>query len=270
MTVHCEATLHYFDADAQALVPRTEPILDARAQPSDGWEASGFERIDHRSEVRDWKRVEGDPTHDAEIEALARRFLDCDAVLFYPPLLRSPERARTTADLAPVQLVHSDYTEGYRAMLEDDAHPYRAILAPSLERAGLTGEDIRRAKRIVTLQFWRNVGPIEMSHPLALCDARSVPRNALTPIPVPSYAGVRTEFESFAVAPPADGQRYRWCTFPRLRADELLVFRAYDSARAEHGEPFWTPHTAFADPTVPEGAPLRESVESRAICLSFG
>ena len=49
-----------------------------------------------------------------------------------------------------------------------------------------------------------------------------------------------------------------------------VAFRAYDSDRVAKGEPFWTPHSAFVDPTVPADAPARESLEMRAICLFLG
>ena len=52
-----------------------------------------------------------------------------------------------------------------------------------------------------------------------------------------------------------------------MTVDEVVLFRAYDSDRAQQGLPFWTPHTAFADPTAGDDAPARQSVELRAICM---
>ena len=53
---------------------------------------------------------------------------------------------------------------------------------------------------------------------------------------------------------------------PGDMATELVALRAYDSDRVTSGERFWTPHTAFADPTVFPSAPARVSVQMRAIC----
>jgi len=39
--------------------------------------------------------------------------------------------------------------------------------------------------------------------------------------------------------------------------------------RASSGEPFWTLHCAFRDPTRPDNAPGRESIETRGICLFY-
>ena len=54
-----------------------------------------------------------------------------------------------------------------------------------------------------------------------------------------------------------------------MTSQEVVIFRAYDSDRVAAGGPFWTPHTAFLDPTVGPDAPPRISVEMRAICLFF-
>src|SRR5579871_716383 len=58
---------------------------------------------------------------------------------------------------------------------------------------------------------------------------------------------------------------HRWYWFPRMRPDEALVFKVYDSLR--DGRARWTAHTAFADPTSPPGAPPRESIEIRTLAF---
>ena len=84
---------------------------------------------------------------------------------------------------------------------------------------------------------------------------------------VETYGGVDTRFESFLVMAPAEKPcPHKWYVFPRMQRDEAVVFRAFDSELAAAGRPFWTPHTAFLDPTVSE-APPRESLEMRPICF---
>ena len=249
---------------------REVEILDGRSLDGLSWEENGFELIRHPSNVEDWSAIDDGWSHYDEIGELARSLTGCDAILYYPALIRNEASALRSADLAPIQFVHSDYTEAYREMIEDAHHPYRAILAPFMDRAGVSGDDIVRARRILTLQFWRNVGPARMSHPLAFCDARSVGREELHPVLVAEYGGVPTGFYSFGVAAPAAPTAHRWVTFPEMEPDELVVFRAYDSDRVAAGEPFWTPHSAFDDPVVGPDAPPRESVEMRAICLFDG
>ena len=264
---YCRATLQYVTATSQEA--REVEILDGRSLERLSWETNGFELIRHASRVEDWSAVADGPLHYDEIGALARELTGCDAVLYYPALVRNEANARRSADLAPIQFVHSDYTEAYREMIEDADHPYRAILAPFMASGGVTGDDIRGARRILTLQFWRNTGPARMRHPLAFCDARSVRREELHPLLVAEYGGVPTQFHSFGVSGAA-ADAHRWVTFPEMAPDELAVFRAYDSDRVARGEPFWTPHSAFEDPVAGPEAPVRESVEMRAICLFAG
>ena len=82
------------------------------------------------------------------------------------------------------------------------------------------------------------------------------------------YGGVKTEFDSFVSQPPENGV-HAWYTYPEMSVDEVVVFRAFDSERVASGEPFWTLHTAFRDPTRPDDAPGRESIETRGVCLFF-
>ena len=58
---------------------------------------------------------------------------------------------------------------------------------------------------------------------------------------------------------------HRWYYFPRMRRDEALVFKVYDSAT--DGRSRFSAHTSFEDPTSPAGAPTRESIEIRAFAF---
>ena len=48
-----------------------------------------------------------------------------------------------------------------------------------------------------------------------------------------------------------------------MQTDEAYVFVNYDSRR--DGRPRFTPHAAIVDSSVPADAPIRESVETRAL-----
>ncbi|MEM9656271.1 MAG: CmcJ/NvfI family oxidoreductase [Actinomycetota bacterium] len=265
MSIYCEASINHVDGLSIASVPTA--IQDGRHEVL-SWMEQGFELRPMPSAVTRWD----DPTdivatHHPEIVDVVTAEVGCDAVLFYPAIVRDPTAAARSGDLAPIEAAHSDYTEDYRSMLVTADHPYLDILAPSMAAAGVTPADLAAAKRILTLQFWRNIGPPRPDRPLAFCDATTVARDELTPHLVESYGGVQTSFHSFLLNPPSDGRGRRWFTFPAMEPDEVVLFRAFDSERAEAGEPFWTPHTAFVDPVAGPGAPPRESVEIRAICL---
>ena len=241
----------------------TEPAFDAE----------GFELCDFPSWVTDWTDpVEVKRVHQPEVAAWVTERFGCDAVLFYPGIVRSPDAAEQSSDLGPIEVAHSDYSERYSPMLATPDHPYLDILAESMEAAGVTRGALAAADRVLTVQFWRNIGAARPDRPLALCDGRTVDRSEFVEYEVATYGGRPAGFESLLLMA-ADGaaghDRRRWATFPEMSPDEVIVFRAYDSDCAAAGEPFWTPHAAFVDPTADADAPKRMSFEIRAICL-FG
>ena len=59
--------------------------------------------------------------------------------------------------------------------------------------------------------------------------------------------------------------RHRWFYFPRMRRDEAIVFKVYDSLN--DGRARFTPHTSFDDPTSPADAPPRQSIEVRTFAF---
>lgn len=265
MSVYCEAPINHVDGESLVPVPTT--IGDGRAEVLT-WAEQGFELRSMPSAVDRWHDPDEIATrHHPEIVDLVTAEVGCGAVLFYPAIVRGPAAAARHSELGPIEAAHSDYTEDYRPMLATADHPYLAILAPSMHAAGVTPGDLATADRVLTLQFWRNIGPARPDRPLALCDATTVARDELTPHLVESYGGVPTHFHSFLLDPPPEDGMRRWLTFPAMEPHEVVMFRAFDSDRVERGEPFWTPHTAFLDPVAGPDAPPRESVEIRAICL---
>lgn len=266
--LYCETSLNYGDGDWARSAPVT--VRNARTTPGLEFEQCGFTRLDHVSAVADWRDAAHlADVHMAEARELAKAFLGCDHALAYPPIVRSPASAREVADYAPIEFVHSDFTDDYRDMIEDPGRAYGAFIAPALETIGVRQDEIAAAERVVMLQFWRNVGARRPDYPLALCDAASVPRSDLFSILVPEYGGQRLEFQTFGVHCPDDPDRHRWYTYPELSAEEVVAFRTYDSRCVAEGRPFWTPHSAFRDPHAGADPAPRESVEMRVLCL-FG
>lgn len=271
--VYCEAPFFYAPPGefgrGGARHDIVHPVLDGRTLDDLSWEANGFELMRHESSVRDWTDVRHlAEVHGPEVEALAIDRLGCDVAMAYPPIVRSPNEAATIEDYAPILFVHSDFSTDYGPMTWEPHRPYRAFIEPILAAKGLDQTDLRDASRLAMIQFWRNIGPVEADHPLALCDPRSIDPGRVVHTVIESYGGRRLEFELSAFLPPAEHERDRWVTFPRLRLDEVLAFRTYDSAEIDAGRPYWTPHSAFRDPSVPGGrAHLRESVEMRALCV---
>jgi hypothetical protein len=268
--VFCRATLNFASRRQDLMGQSVEvDIHDGRTADLPRWQDCGFELVAHPSAVSSWDDDdELIDVHHREMEELARAMTGCDVALVSSHIKRSPEHARQHEDLAPISFVHSDFAIGYdRLVRQSYVRPDRDGATRALERNGTTADDVARASRLVILQFWRNLGPAKMDLPLAFCDARTVTPADSRPIPVSDYAGTGIDFEALAVLGPVEPDQYRWYVFPEMQPDETVAFRTYDSDLVARGETWFTPHSAFRDPTVEIGRPARSSLELRAICL---
>lgn len=268
--VFCRATLNFASRGEGLLGESVEvDILDGRRAELPGWNECGFELRSDSSAVTDWSdddRIAA--VHHAEVEALAKELTGCDVALVSNHIKRGPEHAREHEDLAPISFVHSDFARSYERLVRRSyARPERVGSQQALARNGITSDDVVAASRLVILQFWRNLGPAKMDHPLAWCDARTVTPDDTRPIPVSDYAGSGIDFDALAVLAPERPDQYRWYAFPELQTHEAVAFRTFDTDLVAAGETWFTPHSAFRDPDVEVGKPARSSIELRAICL---
>jgi hypothetical protein len=213
-------------------------------------DGNGFVFVEHETRVADFfDPGELKSVYYPEVEQLIKAASGASRVVVFDHTLRSGDGGEREARLIrePVLSAHNDYTEW------SGPQRVRDLLPDEAERL--------LARRFAIIQVWRAIDrPIE-SNPLAIADARSV------------------AFEDFLVAerryPGRIGQtyrlthspRHRWHYFPRMRRDEALVFKVYDSET--DGRARFTAHTSFDDPATPPGAPPRRSIEARALAF-FG
>jgi len=269
--VLCRAQLNYFPSgQANAPASLTMPIQDGRAASLPGWEECGFELRAHPTALSDW----GDDdsirdVHYPEVVALAEQLSGCDRGILSNHIKRNPQQAKQHQDLGPITLVHSDFADSYGDAMRNRLRNPMADEAAALEAAGVAPEAAASARRLLILQFWRNIGPAKMDMPLAFCDARTVPRSQIRPFPVTNYAGAGFNFDALGFAAPPDPADHHWYAFDAMHVDEVVAFRTFDTDRVADGRPYWTPHSAFRDPTVPLGQPARSSIELRVTCLFF-
>jgi hypothetical protein len=185
-----------------------------------------------------------------EAEGLVQAVTGAARVIVFDHNVRNARKAADGQDGAkePVRRVHNDFTAGS---------------GPSRARAVLTalGEDPTEAlkSRFALINLWRPIsGPVQES-PIALCDASSIaPEDFVASDLV--YRDRVGEIYSITFNP-----RHRWFYFPQMTSDEALLIKCFDSA--EDGRGRFTAHTAFEDPTSPESAPSRESIEVRTLVL---
>lgn len=237
---------------ANSYWPRDEHVVTirsmrgARREPF-ALERNGFVLLQSPTTVTDFS----DPDQIAqvyapEVEALMKRLTGAESVLVFGDMVRT-NRAGTQDGRLPAYGAHVDYGE-------------RTIRWFAETHLG-EEEAARRLKgRFMLANLWRPIRTVEKT-PLALCDASTVRAEDLNDSEVkgglndpgrPSLWGYNISHS------PA----HRWWYAPRMRPDEVLVFKLYDSDRSRVQ---WTGHTAFDDPTSRADAPPRESIEIRTI-----
>jgi hypothetical protein len=212
------------------------------------FEREGFRFVDHNTKVGNFAdEDEIRRVYYPEVEALIKRVSGAKRVVVFDHTLRtaSAEQRETRKIRDIVSRVHNDYTEW--------SGPQRVRDVMGEEAEALL------SRRFAIIQVWRPINhPVE-SHPLAICDAQSVSPESLV-VNERHYQNRVGQTYAITYDP---GQRWYW--FPRMRPDEALVFKVYESTR--DGRARWTAHTAFADPTAPPHARPRESIEIRTLAF---
>lgn len=184
----------------------------------------------------------------AEAAELVARVTGASRVEVFDHTLRrrAPQVPDRTPGLArqPVMRVHNDYTEG--------SGPQRV--------RDLTGDEAEALlkRRFAFINVWRPLAGPVLDTPLAVCDARSVdPADWVGCDMV--YQDRRGEIYVNTFNP-----AHRWLYFPKMTADEVILIKCYDT---RHDVARFAPHTAFTDPTTPEDALPRESIEIRTVAF---
>ena len=223
-------------------------IHDGRAAAGLSLEANGFVLVPHPSAVRNFFDVdELKRVYYPEIEALVRGIAGAKRVVVFDHTLRSGDEDEREAKLVrePVLSAHNDYTEwsGPQRVRELMGEEAEALLAA----------------RFAIVQAWRPISSPLQSNPLAMADARSV---AAADLLVAERRYPHRVGQTYRLK---YSDRHRWYYFPRMRRDEAIVFKVYDSEK--DGRARFTPHTSFDDPSTPAGAPPRQSIEARALAF---
>ncbi|KAJ8487456.1 hypothetical protein ONZ45_g14327 [Pleurotus djamor] len=116
-------------------------------------------------------------------------------------------------------------------------------------------------KRFQIINLWRPISHIALDWPLALCDFRSVDvKKDLVPV---ALVYPDREGETFGVQ---YSPEHKWKYLRGMEPDELVLIKCFDSIQ-DGSVAILTPHTGFKDPSTPPSAPLRESIELRALAF---
>ncbi|KAJ7449313.1 hypothetical protein FB451DRAFT_1053495 [Mycena latifolia] len=196
-------------------------------------------------------------TNDAEIEKeyypesidLIKRLTGASRVVLFDHTVRRrrPSEIDDSPDKRqPVAQTHVDQTNSSAV-----ARVHRHLPAEEVP------ELLKHRFQIINL--WRPISHPAVDWPLALCDFRSVdPANDVLPV---ALVYPDREGETFGVK---YNPNQKWTYFLGVAPEELILIKCYDSLQ-DGSVALYTPHTGFKDPATPEGTPLRESIELRAL-----
>ena len=182
----------------------------------------------------------------------------------------------------PAGIVHADYTSvsGPRRLgdlakqpkLNDVLRPKllsqnkSSLLDPTTVQEALDGK-----RRYAFINVWRSIdqeNPVKDNH-LACIDAQSVDEKQLRVFRI-HYADRVGENYFACPASPSNDKQHSWYYYPEMTMEEALLIKQWDSSGdfadgSEHST--FAIHSAFLDPTAPENAPPRKSIEVRCIVI---
>jgi hypothetical protein len=229
--------------------PHALRIYDVRPiSDSVSLDREGFALVRQHSAVKDfYDEDEVKSVYYPEAERILKAVTGADRVLVFDHTVR--RRIDGAADLRdgsprqPVARVHVDHTARSGPQRVRDLIPEEA--------------DELLKGRVQIVNLWRPIrGPLKDS-PLAVCDAATVKFDDLvgSDLVYPHRVG-----ETYSVKySPA----HRWFYVPDMTPDEVLLLKCFDSKADEAAR--FAPHSAFADPTTPNDASPRESIELRTL-----
>ncbi|THU76433.1 hypothetical protein K435DRAFT_879230 [Dendrothele bispora CBS 962.96] len=114
--------------------------------------------------------------------------------------------------------------------------------------------------RFQIINLWRPISHPAYDWPLTLCDYRSLDVKKDLVLVALIYAD-STEGETLGVK---YNPEHKWKYLKGMTPDEGVLIKCYDS-KEDGSVSVMTPHTAFEDPSAPEDALPRESIELRAL-----
>ena len=211
-------------------------------------DGQGFMLTHHETAVRDfYDSDEVRAVYYPEVERLVKQLTGAARVIVFDHNVRngSKEMRAKLGVREPVKFAHNDYT------LKSGPQRLRELVGDA------EAEELLK-HRYAFINVWRPVrGPIEES-PLAVCDAQSMTLEDFIATDL-KYRDRTGEVYSVAYRP-----AHRWFYFPKMRTNEVLLLKCYDS---DERRTRFTAHSAFEDPTSPPNAAPRESIEARTIAF---
>lgn len=205
----------------------------------------GFALVEHQTSAADLYDEEIIRTvYYPECEALMKQATGAKKVVAFDHIVRNAAKSGPGSTVKmPAGRVHNDYT---------------AWSAPQRVRDLMGDEATELLKhRFAINNVWRPIAGPLLRSPLVLCNSQTLDYDNLLPsdLRYPDRTG-----ETYAVT---YNPNQRWYYFPKMQPDEAILISCYNSSRQRAAR--FSAHGAFDDPSTPENAPPRESIEVRTL-----
>ncbi len=251
--------IDYYFYDPEPGIVLNPPGTDKRiVEIANGWPMAQKFHVDREGfEIRDFGADFADFDNEEAIKSIfyqqiidfVKRNTGAKRVEVFDHTLRkrlpSDLKQQTTTSRPAVLLVHSDYTPKSGVQRVHDVVPNDA-------------EKLLEG-RVAFYNVWKSLYDVVEELPLAMCDAQSSIDEdmLLMELKYKERTG-----EIFVVRHSAT---HKWYYFPKMGPEKALLLKTYDSET--DGRARFMAHTAFEDPTTPEGALKRQSVEIRTMAF---
>ncbi|MFT5391186.1 MAG: hypothetical protein ACI8PT_001380 [Gammaproteobacteria bacterium] len=222
-------------------------VHDARPRFNEGQidlDRSGFTLSNNASNLTDFHDSDAvQATYYKEMSDLVCRVSGADQALVRSHLVRTE---------SPV-----DFNDGYARFVHCDynVRRLREMSEELLEQQGITPKS---SWRYAWYNTWQPFDNIVEQNPLAVIDWESLPLEDVI-----DYFYTGRGMDSL-VAAPVYSTDHKFCYFPTMQLDEVLVMKQMDE-RPDRA--VYCPHTSFDDPTAPTDALPRRSIETRLMAV---
>ncbi|MDE0808773.1 MAG: CmcJ/NvfI family oxidoreductase [Alphaproteobacteria bacterium] len=178
-----------------------------------------------------------------EMRDLVCRLTGASAAYHYSHLVRTEKPVNFNDGYA--RFVHCDYN-------------VRRIEEMSLGVLKDHGIAVKEGQKFAWFNTWQPFDNPAINNPLAFIDANTLPREDVI-----DYFYTGNNRDSL-VAAPIYSPDHRWCYFPEMTTEEVIVLKQMDQ---RPGRVVYCPHTSFDNPLVGDDAPPRRSIETRIVAV---
>lgn len=209
-----------------------------------GLDTTGFTLTNNQTQCREFRHK----------ETIERTYLPemCDLIL----RLTGAKSAYPFGHLVRTE-TPTDFNDGYARFVHCD---YNIKRIEEMSHAVLRANGIEPSinEEYAWYNTWQPFDNPAIKNPLALIDAETLPS-----VDVIDYLYTGRNRDSL-VAAPVYNPAHRWCYFPDMTTDEVIITKQMDQ-RPDRA--VYCPHTSFENPLAQEGSPPRRSIETRIVAV---